>query len=116
VEVLEVRSRARPASQRHDGTQQHVPGPHLADVETTAVEQVEQALAGVAAHVVDGLVVLGPQPRVGRHGHEVGAGRLEHAAHLRHRGVVVVEVLEQVEGHDEVERVVREREPGRVAA
>ena len=72
--------------------------------------------AGVAADVVDGLVVVGPQLRVGRDRDEVGAGRLEHAAHLGHGRVVVLEVLEQVEGHDEVERVVREREPGRVTA
>ena len=47
---------------------------HVGDVEPAAVEQVEQGLAGVAADVVDGLVVVGPQLR-GRPGRRRGRSR-----------------------------------------
>jgi len=55
--------------------------------------------------VADGGVVRGPQGRVGRDGDEEGPAGLENAPHLLDRAEVVLDVLEDVEGDDEVHRV-----------
>src|SRR5579862_9915360 len=57
-------------------------------------------------------VVLAPQPLVGGHAHEQGATRADDAPQLAQRVDVVLDVLDHVEAHGQVEALVRERHVG----
>ena len=97
VEVAAAAGRRRSAD---GGAQQHVPRAHVGRSRSPrAVSSPSELVARVAADVADGLVVGRPEP-AGRTARRPGTCRPGAAARrpLARRGVVVVEVLEHVEG------------------
>ena len=73
-----------------------------------APEQVEQIAPPVAAAVLEHPIVVGEQPGMGGHAHDECSPQRRNKG-VSEKGLGVVEVLEDVEGEDQVERPVRAR-------
>ena len=101
------RRRARRTAATRGQHRAVVVGPHER-LPGRRVELAQQPPGGVAPAVVHGDVVRAPEPHVGRNGDDQPRAGRRHAAQLGERPPVVVEVLDDVRGEDEVEARVLE--------
>ena len=75
---------------------------------TGVLQRLAQPALGVAAPMVQRLVVLAPQPAVGRDSHQQAAAWAGRATQLAQRAPIVVQVLDHVGGEREVETAALE--------
>jgi hypothetical protein len=95
------RRNGRKQDRVHVGQPQHV--------EARGLQAIAQVASNVPTLVKIDVVLAAPQELVRGHGQQQQPSRLDDASHLAQSAEVVVDVLDDVEGGDQVECVLRKR-------